>query len=121
MIRTLALKGATALVAGMFCLGAAAPSTVLAQDRAATEMKAKTTAKTTAKTAAKTKTVTATRAAPRKSVMALQTALNKNGARLAVDGRMGKKTRDALRAWQKANGLKASGVADKATKAKLGL
>jgi len=108
VIRTLALKGATALIAGMFCFGAAAPSTVLAQDKAATEMKAK------PKKMAK-------RAVPSKSVEALQAALNKNGAQLAVDGRMGKRTRTALRAWQKANGLKATGVADKATMAKLGL
>lgn len=106
MIRTLALKGASALIAGMFCLGAVAPTAALAQDKAATEMKAKPTAK---------------KATPSKSVMALQAALNKNGAKLAVDGRMGKQTRTALRAWQKANGLKSTGMADKATKAKLGL
>jgi len=92
----------------MFCLGAVAPTAALGQDKAATEMKAKPAA-------------AAKKAAPSKSVMALQAALNKNGAKLAVDGRMGKQTRTALRAWQKANGLKVTGVADKATKAKLGL
>ena len=108
VIRTLALKGFTALVAGLFCVGAVAPSPGLAQDGPAKEMKAK-----TKKMAKKAK--------PSKSVVALQEALNKNGAKLAVDGLMGKMTRAALRTYQKANGLKVTGVADKATKAKLGV
>jgi peptidoglycan hydrolase-like protein with peptidoglycan-binding domain len=106
VIRTLALKGATALCVGMFCFGAVAPSPVLAQGKPAMEMKAK--PKTMAKKA------------PDKSVMMIQEALNKNGAKLAVDGRMGKMTRTALRKYQKDNGLKVTGMVDKATKAKLG-
>jgi peptidoglycan hydrolase-like protein with peptidoglycan-binding domain len=55
------------------------------------------------------------------SVKALQTALNKNGASLKVDGMMGKGTRDALKKYQSANGLKATGRVDAATKSKLGV
>jgi peptidoglycan hydrolase-like protein with peptidoglycan-binding domain len=49
----------------------------------------------------------------------LQTALNTNGAQLAVDGKMGPKTRTALEAFQKAHGLKATGRVDKETMAAL--
>ncbi len=58
--------------------------------------------------------------APSKSVMALQEALNKHGADLKADGFMGPKTRAALKKFQAANGLKATGRADKATRVKLG-
>ena len=54
-------------------------------------------------------------------VRMLQTALNKHGAKLMVDGRMGKHTHAALRAFQKKSGLKVTGTLDKATRAKLGL
>jgi peptidoglycan hydrolase-like protein with peptidoglycan-binding domain len=63
----------------------------------------------------------AKKAAPSKSVMAVQEALNKSGAKLKVDGLMGKQTRAALKKYQAANGLKATGQADKATRAKLGV
>jgi len=108
VITKLAVKGGAALIAGLFCLGAVAPAPALAQDKPAMEMKAK------AKPAAK-------KAAPNKAVMTLQEALNKNGAKLAVDGRMGKMTRAALRKYQKDNGLKTTGMADTATRAKLGI
>jgi len=52
-------------------------------------------------------------------VKAAQTALNKQGANLAVDGRMGPKTRDALKSFQTAHGLKATGKLDHPTQAAL--
>jgi peptidoglycan hydrolase-like protein with peptidoglycan-binding domain len=56
------------------------------------------------------------------SVKALQAALNaKGGANIKVDGKMGKETRDALKKYQQANGLKATGRSDAATRAKLGV
>ncbi len=58
--------------------------------------------------------------APSKAVMALQEALNKHGADIKADGMMGPRTRAALKKFQSANGLKATGRADKATRAKLG-
>jgi peptidoglycan hydrolase-like protein with peptidoglycan-binding domain len=102
----LVLRSATALLAGMFCFGIVAPAPVLAQGKPAAEMGAKKMAK---------------KAKPNTKVMAMQEALNKNGAKLTVDGLMGKKTRIALRSYQKANGLKVTGALDKSTMAKLGL
>lgn len=52
-------------------------------------------------------------------VKSAQAALNKAGASLAVDGIMGPKTRAALKSFQQANGLKATGRLDKATRAAL--
>ncbi|MEK6710670.1 MAG: peptidoglycan-binding domain-containing protein [Nitrospinota bacterium] len=53
-------------------------------------------------------------------VMALQAALKKAGEDPGpADGKMGRKTRAALRTFQKKNGLKVSGQADKLTMAKL--
>ena len=63
----------------------------------------------------------ASKKAPSDSVKALQTALNKNGASLKVDGMMGPGTRAALKKYQTANGLKATGRDDSATRAKLGV
>lgn len=54
-------------------------------------------------------------------IKALQEALDKNGAKLTADGRWGSKTHEALVAFQKKNGLKATGRLNKATDAKLGL
>ena len=108
MNNKLMLKGATAVLAGLFCLGVVAPSSVLAQGKPAAEMSAK---KPMAKKSVKSN----------KAVMALQEALNKNGAKLKADGVSGKQTRAALRNYQKANGLKVTGTVNKATKAKLGL
>ena len=54
-------------------------------------------------------------------VKAIQEALNHEGAKLAVDGRMGKNTRDALKSFQTAHGLKATGHADAKTLEALGL
>jgi len=52
-------------------------------------------------------------------VKAAQTALNKQGANLTVDGHMGPKTRDALKSFQTAHGLKATGKLDHPTQAAL--
>jgi peptidoglycan hydrolase-like protein with peptidoglycan-binding domain len=73
-----------------------------------------------AKPAAK-KSMAAKKKAPSESVKALQAALNKNGATLKVDGMMGPTTRAALKKYQAANGLKATGRDDKATRDKLGI
>jgi peptidoglycan hydrolase-like protein with peptidoglycan-binding domain len=61
----------------------------------------------------------AKRPVPNKNVMQIQEALNKQGFKLKVDGLMGPKTKGALKEYQKKNGLKATGKADKATLAKL--
>ena len=50
------------------------------------------------------------------AVKKAQEALNKEGAKLAVDGVMGHKTRLAIKAFQKAHKLKATGYLDKATR-----
>ena len=54
-------------------------------------------------------------------VKEIQQALNANGAKLMVDGRWGRDSREAIKAYQKENGLKATGYANKKTRAKLGL
>lgn len=98
-------------VAGAFGLGTLTISPALAQDQPmAKEMMD-----------GKKATKKAAKAAPNKGVIALQEALNKNGATLKVDGRMGKNTRAALKDFQSKNGLKATGKLDKASRAKLGL
>jgi localization factor PodJL len=53
-------------------------------------------------------------------VAKLQMALNSNGAQLDVDGKMGAKTRDALKAFQSSHNLKPTGRADAATVKALG-
>ena len=63
----------------------------------------------------------AAKAAPNKQVKAVQTALNKEGYKVAVDGKMGKQTRAALTKFQKAQGLPATGKTDDATLKKLGV
>lgn len=59
------------------------------------------------------------RSAGSASVKDAQEALNKQGAGLTVDGKMGPKTQAALKSFQQAHGLKATGKLDKATKAAL--
>jgi peptidoglycan hydrolase-like protein with peptidoglycan-binding domain len=54
-------------------------------------------------------------------VKAVQEALNKAGAHLKVDGMMGKKTRKALKKFQKRNDLKVTGKLDAETLGKLGI
>ncbi len=50
---------------------------------------------------------------------AIQSALNKNGAKLKVDGVAGKKTAAAIASYQKAHKLKVTGKADDKTSAML--
>jgi len=54
-------------------------------------------------------------------VKAVQEALNKAGAQLNADGKMGKTTRKALKKYQKENGLKVTGKPDAETLAKMGI
>lgn len=55
----------------------------------------------------------------RRQVEEIQTALNKGGAKLAVDGVYGPKTRAAVEDFQKQNHLKVTGRADQETLQKL--
>jgi carboxyl-terminal processing protease len=58
----------------------------------------------------------------RNEITKLQEALKAKGEYPgSIDGFMGKKTRTALKAFQKANGLKASGRLDDQTAEKLGI
>ena len=107
-MKNIAMKTAAAVVAGLFAFGAIAPTATMAAEKAAkSEMKMD-----------KAKKM---KAAPDPAVSALQEALNKNGAKLKVDGLMGGKTKSALKKYQKANGLKVTGMADDSTKMKLGM
>ena len=54
-------------------------------------------------------------------VKAVQEALNTHGVKLKVDGLAGRQTRNAIKKFQKENGLKVTGHANKATRLKLGL
>jgi glucose/arabinose dehydrogenase len=54
-------------------------------------------------------------------IQAVQTALNSNGAKLTVDGRMGPKTAAALRSYQRQHSLKVTGQPDAATLKALGI
>jgi peptidoglycan hydrolase-like protein with peptidoglycan-binding domain len=58
---------------------------------------------------------------PKEKTMALQTALNNNGATLTVDGVYGKKTASAVSGYQKSKGMKPTGRADAKTLGALGL
>lgn len=55
----------------------------------------------------------------RRRVEGIQTALNKDGAQLAIDGIYGPKTRAAIEDFQKKNDLKVTGRADQETLRKL--
>jgi peptidoglycan hydrolase-like protein with peptidoglycan-binding domain len=63
----------------------------------------------------------AAKATQSSSVKTVQSALNKEGYTVAVDGKMGKQTKTALKQFQKAKGLKVTGKIDSPTKAKLGI
>lgn len=63
----------------------------------------------------------AAKAAPDSQVKAVQTALNKEGYRVKVDGKMGPQTEAALMKFQKVKGLPVTGKADAATMKKLGV
>jgi peptidoglycan hydrolase-like protein with peptidoglycan-binding domain len=51
----------------------------------------------------------------------IQEALNAHGGKLKADGKFGKGTKNALKKFQKENGLKVTGKADKETMEKLGM
>lgn len=53
------------------------------------------------------------------SVKSAQEALNKNGASITADGKMGPKTVAAIKSFQKSHGLKATGKLDAKTKSAL--
>jgi len=61
------------------------------------------------------------KAAPSDQTMTIQKALNKKGYGLKEDGLMGKHTQAAIGAFQKKNGLPATGKPDEATLVKLGI
>ena len=63
----------------------------------------------------------AKKAVPSDKTKAVQKALNAAGFTLQEDGLMGKDTHQALKKFQKENGLKPTGKADKATLEKLGI
>ncbi len=65
--------------------------------------------------------VTASTSLDRAMTMKVQKALNKSGAHVKVDGKMGKNTEVALKSYQEKNGLKATGATDSATLNKLGV
>jgi peptidoglycan hydrolase-like protein with peptidoglycan-binding domain len=75
----------------------------------------------TAQTMQQQRPMRSSRSASSQSVRDLQAALNKNGANLEVDGKMGPKTREALRKYQSANNLRATGSIDAETRTKLGI
>jgi len=102
-VKSTLARAAFAAILGAFCLSATLPAPAIAQTKAPM-----------AKEAAK-------KQGPKKGVMAVQEALNRHGAKLKVDGYMGRKTRNALKKYQADNGLKATGKLDKATRAKLGV
>ena len=112
-------KTASLAVASVFAAALALPGLVQAQEKPqggdAPKMEKKAPApmkKAPAKAAAKK--------AGSPEVMALQEALRKAGENPgAADGKLGPKTRAALRAFQKKNKLKVTGRADKPTLAKL--
>ena len=60
-------------------------------------------------------------AASSAGVRSAQEALNKHGAQLAVDGKMGPKTHAAIKDFQKSNNLKTTGNLDTATRKALGI
>lgn len=55
------------------------------------------------------------------SVADVQKSLNHKGAKVKVDGRMGPKTKEAVKVFQAKNKLKVTGIADEETLKKLGL
>lgn len=105
--------------------GAATTTTNAAKGAATTTTNAAKGAATTATGAATTATTAATGAATATmdsaKVMELQKALNKNGAKLKVDGQWNKTVETAVKDYQKKNGLQVTGQVDASTMTKLGL
>ena len=110
------------ICAGLLAFGGAPPAlaaqqsdvktkTVAKAEKPAKKAKAQATAKTHKKKAVKANA----------KVKSAQEALTKAGFKCAADGIMGKKTRAAIKGFQKKNKLKVTGKLDKATRAKLGI
>ncbi len=76
--------------------------------------------KATAKKVVATKAVVKKKRISKKALyIKVQKALNGQGAALKADGKWGRKSRAALKMYQKKNGLKATGRINKATRSKL--
>ncbi|MEJ0022080.1 MAG: peptidoglycan-binding domain-containing protein [Alphaproteobacteria bacterium] len=58
---------------------------------------------------------------PKTEISAVQTALNNNGAKLKIDGRWGRQTKAALKAYQKSHGLAATGAVGPETRKALNI
>jgi|SRR5678816_436431 len=121
-------KIATLAVAGLLGLGLATAADAQQRPMGASGSSGSSMSQSSQSTAPAKSSTSATKSTAKKSsssgasdVKAVQTALNKNGAALKVDGKMGKGTRAALKSYQKSNGLPETGRADNATKAKLGV
>ena len=109
-----------ALGAALLLGAAAMPLAAMAAGTAATPAQGTTSsAAPAAATAAPAMKQSAGKESWHQEVMAAQTALNKDGASLTVDGKMGPKTKAALTAFQTKQNLKANGKLDKETKAAL--
>jgi peptidoglycan hydrolase-like protein with peptidoglycan-binding domain len=91
--------GATTLAISMALLGLAPGSAVFAQTAAPS----------------------ATAPLPQSTIQALQEALNRQGAKVAVDGMLNEATRAAIREYQSQHHLPVTGEPDQATLAKLGV
>ena len=114
--------GRTAAVSAVLMFGLAMMGNALAEDAAAPATQPAAEQQKAEAPAAKQAAKHAKRAVKGNAqVKAVQEALIKNGAKLTADGVMGKHTRIALRQYQKKNGLKSTGKADKATLEKLGI
>jgi peptidoglycan hydrolase-like protein with peptidoglycan-binding domain len=109
LVRKLAALTAIALLA--FAVSAPS-STVLAQGASTGQKMDKPVMK---------KDMSAKKAAAAKTTMAVQEALKAKGFNVKVDGKRGKETVNAIKKFQEQNGMKATGRADKATLAKLGV
>ena len=104
-------------VCGCF-LTFAGVSPALAKEEGATAEKSAVQAE---KQAPKVEKVEKVKSAPSEDVLNLQKALNKAGFKIKEDGRIGKRTKAALKKFQKQNGLKVTGKPDAPTLAKLGI
>ena len=103
------------ICAGLLVSGGIPSASAAQQDAAKTKVAAEKQA-TKAAPKAKKKAVK-----PNAKVKAAQIALTKAGFKCTADGIMGKKTKAAVKSFQKANKIKVTGKLDKATRAKLGV
>lgn len=121
---TLSLRGKTIVSTALAAALAVSPAIAMAQNSApaaANPPPATTAAPAPAAQQPAAKPPVARHAMRSQRTTEIQAALNKNGAALDVDGRMGPKTHSALMAFQKSHGLQATGRPDAATTKALGL